>query len=596
MSNLTEYLKKAFEYKKKCEYKLAIDYFYKALAIDNESVEIMLELAFLYTKIGQYERANSFYEQCSNKNPDNPQILYDYAMLCIKNNNNEKATEILLKLFNDKFELIKTAITLFELMFEKGEYKNVINLFNSLKNELEDYRVYLLVAKSYDKLEDTDNALILNKKVLELNPNNSEAGYYIADSLFREGKSDESYNMVLNLLKYSETDKLFYLLAEINYSKFDLDSAIKYYSYAIKMNERKAIYYFKLGLVFSLKGYFKEAEQAYNRAINIEPNNSLYNYALAYLYYTNNDYTKAKHIIYSILELEPMYIKALSLKVIIEINENEAAQAGKTVEIIKKLNCIDDFAYYALAIFYKKLNLWDNTIDSLLKAIKINNNSLEYKIELSKSYYEINKLNEAKMICNEIIERNPKFIQALILKSKILIQEEDYEKAINVLDEAQNLDLNSDEIYYLKSRIYINKNDYQQGINNLLSALTINPTKEIYYANIAKCYYKLKDYDKAYLYYKEAADIDITNADYRYYMAKISVEKNNKENALSNFSIMKRLAPYNIEYIEEYARFYANMGNKKAAENILKSVQKNLQNVEDKEKLKKITNEIKKGC
>ena len=48
MNDLKEYLKSAFEYKNNAEYKKSIDYFYKALAIDNESSEIMAELAFLY--------------------------------------------------------------------------------------------------------------------------------------------------------------------------------------------------------------------------------------------------------------------------------------------------------------------------------------------------------------------------------------------------------------------------------------------------------------------------------------------------------------------------------------------------------------------
>jgi tetratricopeptide (TPR) repeat protein len=70
-NNLTEFLKTAFEYKNNGDYKNSIDYFYKALAIDNESSEIMSELALLYTKLNQYDRALSFYEQILSRNPNN---------------------------------------------------------------------------------------------------------------------------------------------------------------------------------------------------------------------------------------------------------------------------------------------------------------------------------------------------------------------------------------------------------------------------------------------------------------------------------------------------------------------------------------------
>ena len=48
--DLTQYIKQAFKYKSEGSYKEAIDYFYKALAIDNDSCEVMSELAYLYSK------------------------------------------------------------------------------------------------------------------------------------------------------------------------------------------------------------------------------------------------------------------------------------------------------------------------------------------------------------------------------------------------------------------------------------------------------------------------------------------------------------------------------------------------------------------
>ena len=53
MDSLTDYIKKAFEYKENGDYKSAIDYFYKALALENDSSEILKELAFLYSLLLQ---------------------------------------------------------------------------------------------------------------------------------------------------------------------------------------------------------------------------------------------------------------------------------------------------------------------------------------------------------------------------------------------------------------------------------------------------------------------------------------------------------------------------------------------------------------
>ena len=60
-----------------------------------------------------------------------------------------------------------------------------------------------------------------------------------------------------------------------------------------------------------------------------------------------------------------------------------------------------------------------------------------------------------------------------------------------------------------------------------------------------------KMYEDAYYYFKEASEFDILNSKNFYMMAKCACEMNNKDSALAHFSVMKRLAPKNIEYIKE---------------------------------------------
>ena len=109
-------------------------------------------------------------------------------------------------------------------------------------------------------------------------------------------------------------------------------------------------------------------------------------------------------------------------------------------------------------------------------------------------------------------------------------------------------------------------------------------------------YYQLENYIDAYSYFKEAAEIDISNPEYRYYMAKCSINNNDKENAIANFSVLRRLAPNNVEYAQEYADYMYLNGNKKAAINILKSLLKTTKSIEEKEKIKKNIENFKKGC
>ena len=71
MENITEYLKQAFNYKNEGNYKEALDFFYKALAIENESIEILFELAQIYNHLGKPERSLELYEQVLSKDNEN---------------------------------------------------------------------------------------------------------------------------------------------------------------------------------------------------------------------------------------------------------------------------------------------------------------------------------------------------------------------------------------------------------------------------------------------------------------------------------------------------------------------------------------------
>ena len=106
MENITDYIKEAFAYKNSGEYKKAIDYFYKALAIDNESSEILLELANLYTLLFQYDRAIGLYEQILEKDSLNDDAKYSYALLLNKIKQTDKAEKLFLELCNEKYELL----------------------------------------------------------------------------------------------------------------------------------------------------------------------------------------------------------------------------------------------------------------------------------------------------------------------------------------------------------------------------------------------------------------------------------------------------------------------------------------------------------
>lgn len=595
MDSLTSYIKKAFEYKDCGDYKSAIDYFYKALAIENNSSEILKELASLYATLCQYDRAISLYEQINIKCPENYAAKFEFAILQKKLKNISKAKELLLQLFENKYELNSVAEELFAILLDEKQYEKIISLFMVSKEKIESALSLYFIGVAYSNLDFPQKAEEYFNKSFSLSENNVDAGYNIAKILFEKSLFQDAEALLNKLLQYSEDDRLFYLLAEISYSSKNYDQAINYYSYAIKLNPQEAEYYYKLGVIYSLKGFVSEAEQCFCKSTTIDGENIVYNYTLAYLYYTTNKISLSEKLVDYILTLDNQNISALSLKCLILLKNNEVVLAKKIVEKISELNSNDDFSYYAQSVYYSKLNLWDKAIKLLEKAIEKNSFSIEYKFELAMNFFVTHQYEKSMKICDEILLSNDKYINAYILMAKLYVELNDYKKAIENIDKASKLDINSPEIYMLKGIINYKLNDYKKALENYKIAVSITPDDDVVYFWIAKCYYCLENYNDAYSYFKEASDINILNPEYRYYMFKCSINKKDTENVISNFLVLKRLEPKNIEHAKEYASYMYLNGNKKIAVNTLKNLARTISSSEIKEDIKKIIKDYKKS-
>ncbi len=86
--------------------------------------------------------------------------------------------------------------------------------------------------------------------------------------------------------------------------------------------------------------------------------------------------------------------------------------------------------------------------------------------------------------------------------------------------------------------------------------------------------------------------MDISTPEYRYYMAKCCENMGDNENAIVCYSVLKRIAPLSINYIEEYAAFLFKIKRKKAAYDMIKSVLGIVSSTE-KERLKKVLKNYK---
>lgn len=590
--NLTEYLKSAFEYKNEGCYKQAIDYFYKALAIENESAEIMCELASLYEKLCRYDRAVSLYEQILQKDSENNEIKYRLAHVLTTVKDYKTAENLLAYLYNSGFCIEKTASDLFYILIYNRKYDKVIMYFNKYSDILKNSSALYYAAIAHNALGNRHTADEFFKKSFERDEKNILAGIELAGSFLEKGQIDAARQLAFKLLKYTEDARIYYILAEAEFLEGSIDNAVKYYSCAVNISPKKALYHYKLALAFSLKGFFKEAEESFCNAVNLDGSNEDYNYALAYLYYTAGKYEPAERIADFLLEKNEDNLHAAALKVLISAENTKGSPSAKFISRLENAEKKDDFMFYAEAVYYLRLKLFEKAAQAVHKALELKPSAREYKYLLAEAEYKTGKLNEAEMLCEKIIDENPKYIQAYLLLSRISCVKRNFAKAEIFLDKVIKLDKNTAEAYSLQASICFERGQFDRALSRYKTALSISPDNEEYYEKIAACYYNMKRYKDAYLYYKEAAEFNITNAEYRYYAAKCADYTDNIENAASNYSMALRLNPSNLNCIKDYAAFLNRTGKKQTAVKLLSGALKELKGAKAEE-IKKLIDEYK---
>ncbi|MDD3238081.1 MAG: tetratricopeptide repeat protein [Candidatus Gastranaerophilales bacterium] len=569
--SVTEYIKKAFDVKSQGNYKQAIELFYKALSIDDESSEIMSEIANLYFKMNDPERAIEYYEQALEADPFNLNIKFELALVNKHLGNIQKAIDLIESVYLKNNDL-KYLVELLHSLCLEGRNEEVVDKFekSDFQNADSD-ALFNYVAMAYRAMGKNDEAEVFYRKAISLNNDNSDAKYSLAEILVEKKSYKEPEELLLSILEEKICSKTYHLLGQIHFNCGRYDKAINYFSIAANIESNNPQYFYDLGTSYSLKGFLAEAEDAYQKAVKLSPNNLHYNYTLAYLNYQSGEISNAKQKLEYVLSINPHHIDALVLKALIASEDGDVLAANKLLDEVLENTKTNDFAFYVKSLLFKKLNWWEKAIETIKKALELRPDSLEYMSELATYFYNAKLYDETKEICAKIISQDKKFLYAYLLGAKAYYVSLDYENALKYVEKALRLDQNSDEAYYIKALVFKDTAVINSAIEMAQIAINIAPQKIEYYEFIAKGYFAQQNYKDAYSYYKEASNLDMLNVSYKYQMAKCAQCDGNNQEALANYSVAKRLEPANVFIATQYADFLCSIHKVKKAYDMLKT-------------------------
>ena len=318
-------LQEGFALKNKGHYKHAIEVFYKALEEDNNSTELLLEIAALYYKMQNEEKALSYIEQILDRNPEHIKALELLEQIFIDKNALAEAEQTAKNIYCISHKT-SDLVQIFKLLNEQGKFDEIFEY----KIENPDGKIYLEQAKAlYNKKEFERAENILNQ-ALESEPENQELLLLLGQIYYAHNKKDECIKILNRLSENNENPELLNFCGAVESYQGNFKAAKDFVMRAIKLSPKNDEYYFNLANIYFKQGDMKFAKQYYNHAIALKPDNKNYHFALANLYYSEKHYKRALE------ELQDDFFEANLLKAIILYDTGYFALAKKELSELRK--------------------------------------------------------------------------------------------------------------------------------------------------------------------------------------------------------------------------------------------------------------------
>lgn len=198
-------------------------------------------------KKGNYALALTLLDQEIAVNPNNPELLYNFAICCSRTGNDKKCITVLKDLLS-RFERFIERDNIYQMLIfslvQIKEYDEALTLTDErLKIQVGDLRLLSFRAHIMEKLGKIDDAIQIHRNILKLNPDyvNSlnSAGYLLA----RKPDATEE----------------------------DLKESTDYLKKALSINPDSAAYLDSFGVLLQKRGRGGDAKKAFQKAIAVNP-------------------------------------------------------------------------------------------------------------------------------------------------------------------------------------------------------------------------------------------------------------------------------------------------------------------------------------
>ena len=311
----------------------------KLLNLNPENFEILFNYAVLNFELKNYIKSEDLFKRAILLNQHNHQVFNGYGVLLKELNKDEEAAENFYKSIEIKDDYLNAHLNLFQIYKKYNNQAEMLKIIDKIISIKPNFPImYHEKASILQDLEKFDEAISSMEKVFEYEKDSIE-NYLRLYDIYNKKKSFDrceeiSKNVISILEKKIEADNknsdLYYDIG-LSYKKFNkLEVAKKYLKLAIKLDPSKQFYYLTLASLQQEMKEFISTKENFEKAIKMEPLNLHANINYAILIKDEfGQLEKAKKIIFKFDKLFPNNKNITTAKAWILLNEGNYKNGWK---------------------------------------------------------------------------------------------------------------------------------------------------------------------------------------------------------------------------------------------------------------------------
>jgi len=514
----------------------AIIFFKKALEKDQNYFDARFQLAKAYIRSGKTDSAEKELQKLVRQSPNSKDIHLEFARVYLQKGNPDDALKELSTFIGD--------------VSNNADALEIAGLAHALKGE-------------------NDIAINLLEKAVSVGKDRQSSRISLAKVLARSGKAGEAKSQISEILKSEPSNVAgLYTLAEINMAQNDKDAAIGTYDKIIEYHPGELDAYFKKGILYLEKGRneealtvankiisafpkrpegdrlkgivlfygnkFDDATIALQRSISIQPHIASY-YFLGLCHYYKNEPEQAMSQLQKALNINQSFDQARVLTAIIHLKKNRVDDAILEIRKVLETNEKNAIAHNILGSALMAKGLYTDGLEELNRAI-VNDPKL-IDVYIKKGVFELSKgrVKEAETELKTAVSVNPDLLYSRVLLASSYIKQNEYAKALKVLQEGLKGGKNDAVFYNLMAEVMLRQNRVSEAVKYLQKSKESNQEYFNSYFNLASIHFQMGDREKGLQELKSILKISRNNLEASLAVASVLEMSGKTDEALNYY-------------------------------------------------------------